>query len=185
MAMPDLARRYTVQELAAFPEDGNRYEIVHGELLVTPSPATRHQRLVARLMLALGNYLKGQGLEDTLYPGPADISWDDETLVQPDILVTIPEQSQGSWRVVKDLRLAVEVLSPSSRRGDRLVKRRLYQERGVETYWIVDPDARVVEVWRPGDEAAELVTDRLRWRVTAGAPELVVDARALLASLPG
>jgi Uma2 family endonuclease len=183
--MQDLARRYTVRDLAAFPEDGNRYEIVHGELLVTPSPATRHQRLVARLMLALGKYLEELGLEGTLYPGPADISWDDETLVQPDILVTVPEQSYGNWDVVKHLRLAVEVLSPSSRRGDRVVKRRLYQERGVETYWIVDPDARVVEVWRPGDEVAELVTDRLRWRVTAGAPELVVQVPELFASLPG
>jgi Uma2 family endonuclease len=80
--------------------------------------------------------------------------------------------------------LAVEVISPSSARADRLTKRRLYQRRGVATYWIVDADARLVEVWHPGDDRPEIVTDLLRWRVAPDAEELVIDLAELFEGLP-
>ncbi len=67
------------------------------------------------------------------------------------------------------------MVSPSSARYDRIVKRRVYQEHGVSTYWIVDPDAQVVEVWRPDDERPEIVTDVLRWRVGGEAEELAIE----------
>lgn len=177
MGMParSVSRRYAVAEVLAFPNDGNRYELIKGELLVSPAAAYRHQNVLLRLMFPLGNYLTPFGLKDTLVISPADITWDDETLVQPDLFVFAKEEIAGGWETKKTLLLAVEVLSPSSLRQDRWVKRRLYQEQGVTTYWVVDPEASVVEVWTPSDEEPRRVSDVLRWRVEPGAPELVVE----------
>ncbi len=177
--------RFTAAEILAFPSDGNRYEVVHGELLVTPGPLPRHQAVVTRLMTRLSAYLEPLGRLDTLYSGPADISWDDETLVQPDILVVTPGEVSNDWRTYRSLLLAVEVLSPSSARGDRTVKRRLYQEHEVETYWIVDAEAKSVEVWRPGAAQAEVVTGTLVWRPITHAPALMLEVGELLGALPG
>jgi Uma2 family endonuclease len=76
-------------------------------------------------------------------------------------------------------------VSPSSARADRVGKRTLYQRRGVATYWVVDPDARVVEVWRPDQDRPETVTDVLRWRVKPEAEDLVIDVPTLFIGLPG
>ena len=186
MAMPASpeTRRYTVDEVYAWPNDGNRYEVVHGELLVTPAPRAAHQGVVVHLLLRLGEYLTVLGLERTLFAGPADIFWGDDVWVQPDILVVAPEEVSTDWRTYQTLRLVVEVLSPSSARGDRVVKRGAYQQNRVATYWIVDADRRVVEVWHPEDEAPELVTDVLRWRVTAEAPELAISLPEVWEKVP-
>jgi Uma2 family endonuclease len=117
--------------------------------------------------------------------GPAAYFHRDEVYVQPDVLVAPPAEVSSDWRTITHLWLVVEVLSPSSARGDRLVKRRAYQEAGVATYWAVDPDRQVVEVWHPGDEVPELATRDLVWRVTTGAPELRLDLTELFARLPG
>jgi Uma2 family endonuclease len=76
------------------------------------------------------------------------------------------------------------VLSPSSARGDRLVKRRAYQENAVATYWVVDAERRVVEVWHPGDEVPELVTDVLCWHVSPDAPACAIPLGEVWAALP-
>jgi len=124
MAMPAAVRRYTVAEVLAFPEDGNRYELIRGELHVSPAPAPRHQVVVGRLYWELAQYLNPLGRRDTLFTAPADIFWDDETLVQPDLLVVSPEELSNSWTTFRTLVLAAEVLSPSSPRRDRVDKRR-------------------------------------------------------------
>ena len=184
MGMPDTVRHYTVDDVLAFPDDGNRYELVDGELLVTPAPAPRHQRVSMRLSVAIENYLTTWPGGAVLFASPADITWDREKLVQPDLFVVPVGEVSKSWKTVRTLLLAVEIVSPSSARGDRLVKRRLYQRQGVGTYWIVDPDARLVEVWHPDDERPEIVTDVLRWRVASGAEELVMDLEKLFQGLP-
>ncbi len=184
MGMPDTVHRYTVPEVLAFPDDGNRYEVVHGELLVTPAPRPRHQAVLGNVYAALRGYLATVARERTIFTAPADISWDDKTLVQPDILVVPPDEVTDDWKSYKTLVLAVEVLSPSTSRADRVIKRRLYQERRVATHWIVDIDAALVEVWHPDDERPEIVTDVLSWRVTPEAPELTIDINELFADLP-
>ena len=184
MAMPDTARRYTVSEVLAFPADGNRYELVHGELLVTPAPGARHQLVLAELHYTLRGYLDRTGRAATAVFSPADITWDDETLVQPDLFVVPQAEVSADWSTYKTLLLAVEILSPSSGRADRVVKRRLYQDQDVATYWIVDLEAQVVEVWHPDDERPEIMTDVLPWRVAAGAPELAIDLTSLFKDLP-
>jgi Uma2 family endonuclease len=184
MGMPDTARRYTVDEVLAFPFDGNRYELVDGDLLVTPAPSLTHQTVIKRLCLAIGRYLEGRTETAELVLSPADISWDREQLVQPDLFVVPASEVTRNWSSVRTLLLAVEVVSPSSARGDRLTKRLLYQRRGVGTYWVVDPDARLVEVWHPEDTRPEIVTDALTWRVTPDAEEMAISVGELFKGLP-
>jgi Uma2 family endonuclease len=184
MAMPNPARRWTAAMVRELPDDDNRYEVVHGVLLVTPAPRHVHQLVMGELYHRLRLYLDRLDPRYRVLFSPADISWDDETLVQPDLFVYPPEEHTGRWADIQTLLLTVEVLSPSSRRADRFIKRRLYQEQNVGTYWMVDLEARVVEVWHPGDEAPEVVTGTLRLRVAATAPVLEIALRELFQDLP-
>jgi Uma2 family endonuclease len=193
MAMPFTppARRYRVADVLAYPADGNRYEVVDGELLVTPSPAWRHQLLVSRLMARLLRYLEPLGLADTLITSPADITWgqdprDAEDLVQPDVFVIQRPGAIGSWRDVQALDLAVEIVSPGSSYADRVVKRKTYQRHHVTTYWVVDPEARLVEVWGPEDDRPGIATDVLTWRHAEATGDLTIGLQDLFAELdPG
>jgi len=129
-----------------------RYETVYGELLVTPAPRPRHQQLAFLLARRLAEYLDHEPVGEVLL-SPADISWGlADVLVQPDVFVVPAGMLRGTdsqWTAVSHLLLAAEVLSPGSGRADRFTKRRLYQERGVALYWLVDVDAQAVEVWTP------------------------------------
>jgi Uma2 family endonuclease len=185
MAMPDAARGWTAQMVRELPDDGNRYEVVHGVLLVTPAPSGWHQLVLGRLYAWLRAYLEPLGLGDTVLFSPADISWDEDTLVQPDLFVFPPHEWTGQWSTIRTLRLAVEVLSPGSRRADRFIKRRLYQEKRVETYWVLDIEAGSADVWHPEDAEPETTTGVLRWRVTPDARELVIDLNELFRGRPG
>ena len=111
---------------------------------------------------------------------PADIEFDPHTLMQPDVFVvpSVEGRRPRTWSDISQLLLAVEVLSPSTARADRTVKRRRYQRAGVPEYWIVDLDARLIERWRSGDERPELVTDELRWEVREGVAPLAIDLAA-------
>ncbi|HET8648876.1 MAG TPA: Uma2 family endonuclease, partial [Gemmatimonadales bacterium] len=141
-----------------------RYETVHGELLVTPAPGPLHQEIVARLLETLRGYLQRNRVGHA-FVSPADISWDPDSLVQPDVFVVDLDQARTmEWSQMTRLLLAIEVLSPSSARADRFTKRRLYQEAGVGLYWTVDPDARIAEAWTPEATRPEVVTERLQWR---------------------
>lgn len=161
----------------ALPGDGNRYEVVDGELLVTPAPSWRHQRAVIGIAARLWHYLRGTAWGEVM-SSPADISFREDRLVQPDVFVA-PLGPGGrrprQWSDIRGLLLAVEVLSPSTARADRQVKRRLYQEERVGEYWIVDLDARVVERWRAGDERPEIVAGTLSWRPDPSAAPFELD----------
>jgi Uma2 family endonuclease len=166
MGMPDtLTPVYWTADMARrLPDDGNRYEVVYGELLVTPSPRLWHQELVRRLLVALANYLQAHPV-GLVFASPADISWGEDVLVQPDVFVVPVEQARTlEWSAVRDLLLVAEVLSPSTPRHDRFTKRRRYQEARVPLYWIVDGEAREVEVWTPEDIFPRVERERLVWR---------------------
>jgi Uma2 family endonuclease len=182
--MPETVQRWTAQMVRELPEDGNRYEVVYGELLVTPAPRFRHQIVLGRLHAWIRSYLERLGRPDTVVFSPADISWTDDTLVQPDLFVISPDELSNDWATFKTLLLAVEVISPSSVRADRIVKRRLYQEQRVGAYWAVDIEAGLVEVWHPEDDRPRIVTDVLTWRVEPAGPELTITVDALLGNLP-
>ncbi|MGH7518979.1 MAG: Uma2 family endonuclease [Gemmatimonadales bacterium] len=157
---------FTADMVRALPDDGNRYEVVRGELLVTPAPRLWHQEIVLRLAEALREYLRREPVGHLLC-SPADISWGPDTLVQPDLFVVPLEQARTlEWSRITELRLVAEVLSPSSRRADRFTKRGEYQRRGVSVYWIVDPEDQQVEVWTPADTFPQLERERLLWHPT-------------------
>lgn len=182
MGMPRLyAERWTADMVRAFPDDGNRYEVIDGELVVTPSPALPHQRVVGALYLILAPWTEARGVGDTIM-SPADLGLEPDGLVQPDLFV-VPPNDDGSrprdWHEVTRLLLAIEVLSPSTAREDRGRKRRLFARVGVPEYWIADVDQRVIERWRPADELPELCNRTLAWRPPGAAEPLVIDVARL------
>ena len=172
---------YTADMVRAFPEDGNRYEVVHGELLVTPAPRLSHQLVVTRLATALSNYLVQYPVGVVLV-SPADISWGRrDVLVQPDVFVLSQQDAQtDDWKRVRRLLLVVEVLSPSTARADRFVKRRRYQEAGVPLYWIVDAEQQQTEVWTPDAEFPTIERDQLVWQPSGAAEPFLLTLRDLL-----
>jgi Uma2 family endonuclease len=159
---------YTAEMVRGLPNDGNRYETVRGELLVTPAPRVWHQVVVERLRAALGTYL-ARHPEWQLLTAPADISWTQDVLVQPDLFVVpIAEVRMLDWSRLRHLELVVEVLSPTTARADRFTKRRLYQEVRVPTYWIVDADEHFVEVWTPEAALPAVEREHVEWLPAGG-----------------
>jgi Uma2 family endonuclease len=132
----------------------------------TPSPTYGHQYLLGRLHAALAQALEGWK-DLVVLASPADIVLGPYALVQPDLFVLRidPGAPPKGWSEVGVPMIAIEVLSPSTAPCDRGAKRRIYQRAGVAEYWLVDPDARLVERWTPTDTRPEVVDERLEWRV--------------------
>jgi Uma2 family endonuclease len=174
---------YTADMVRAMPDDGNRYEVVYGELLVTPAPRPWHQILIHRLSVALELYLRGHPV-GVLLTSPADISWGPDVLVQPDLFVVSPDEARTlTWTRMRTLLLVAEVLSPSSARADRFLKRLRYREAGVPLYWVVDGDDRSVEIWTPADDFPLLERERLVWQPEAAPEPFELSLRELFQAL--
>jgi Uma2 family endonuclease len=176
MGMATTSKHWTIDMVRALPDDRKRYEIIDGELFVTPSPSLTHQRAVSQLFLRLAPYLKAEALGEAII-APADVEIAPDTMVGPDIFVIPPVTGKlpRYWSEAGRLLLVVEVLSPGTARTDRVRKRALYARERVPEYWIVDVDARVVDRWRPDDERPEVLTERLEWRPDTGHPALTID----------
>lgn len=185
MAMSLAQNDWTVERLRELPDDGNRYEVIDGVLLVSPSPSAVHQRAVGKLHLLLAPYAAQVGME--VFVAPSAITWSPRTEVQPDLLAVPLEDGRLVERFedVKELALVVEVLSPSTTRTDRWTKRREYQRRGVGEYWIVDTASRNVERWRPGDEEPEILFETLVWHPRDDVAALSIDLVALFRAMHG
>ncbi len=173
MAMPSLSPVTTIEELLALPEDGQRHELLDGVHVVTPSPRLPHQRVLGALWFGLRAGLERRP-ELELFSSPADLVLGPRTLVQPDLFVIRidPAHPPEAWAEVGVPVLAIEILSPATAPRDRGAKRRIYQAAGVGEYWIVDPDARLVERWLPSDARPEILTERLGWSIEG---ETVLD----------
>lgn len=186
MAMPTPTARWTVEMVRALPDDGNRYEVIDGELFVTPAPTWRHGDAILALIRRLLPYLDANPIGH-LKVAPQDIVYGERTMVEPDLFVVplVGGRPPRTWEEAGRLLLAVEVLSPTTARADRQVKRRLYQQHDVPEYWIVDVDARLVERWRPVDDRAELLSEELVWRPDLAHPPLVIDLPAYFAKVLG
>ena len=188
MAMTRLRERYwTADDVRALPDDGNRYECIDGALLVTPSAQMVHQRAVTDLMFLLHTFVR-DSTEGHLLFSPADIELEPGTLVQPDVFVALAKENAQrpyEWPDVASLLLAVEVLSPSTARRDRTVKREFYQRVGVGEYWVVDADAQRVERWRAADSEPELLTTSLTWAPAGASAPLVLDLAEYFAEVMG
>ncbi len=184
MAMAHPIADWTVAQVLELPDDGNRYEVVDGELLVSPAPSLPHQEAVQAVYERLKPFVDAYQLGRVLL-SPADIEFDERTLVQPDLFVAplLDGRRPRSWKEIRTLLLAVEVLSPTTARADRQVKRRRYQRHGVPEYWIVDLEARLVERWRPADERSEILAEGMEWRPVPQAPLLMIDLAQLFAEI--
>ena len=150
----------TVADLDVTPDDGNRYEVIEGELFVSCAPGIPHQRIVHHLLMAFGTYLV-RNLIGIVIPGPGVI-FSDLSGVIPDVVFVSkarqPEIAAGE-RVTGAPDLVIEVLSPGAENAqrDRVVKLQLYGKYGVPEYWIVDPGQRAVEVYRQQQGSLERV----------------------------
>jgi Uma2 family endonuclease len=161
-----------------------RYELVDGELLVTPAPSDRHQDIVGELYVLIREYVRKHGLGRARF-SPSTVTLTPQTRVEPDLYVVPVTDSEvaASPEPVTQLLLAVEVLSPSSARHDRITKRRFFQQQGVPEYWVIDGEAEIFEIWKPGDPRATLIDDRLVWRPREDVAAFELDARRFFAEL--
>ncbi|HEX9286279.1 MAG TPA: Uma2 family endonuclease [Thermoanaerobaculia bacterium] len=140
--------KFTYQDYLQLPED-RRYEIIGGELFLTPAPGTRHQRISARLQFLLTRRVRETG-EGEIFNAPCDLLLSETDVVQPDLLFV----ARGRERIVEERYvsaapdLVVEILSESTAKRDRGIKAKLYERTGVKEFWIVDPWEKTVEIFR-------------------------------------
>jgi Uma2 family endonuclease len=174
---------WTAEMVRALPDDGKQYECVYGELLVSPAPRPWHEVIVTRLLLVLTEYARRENV-GYVFGSRSDISWSDDTLVQPDAFVLpLSEARTLDWSAMKSLQLAVEVLSPSSVRADRFTKRRLYQDVRIPLYWLVDADAQEIEVWTPDVHFPKVERERVIWAPARASQPLVIELAELFKPL--
>jgi Uma2 family endonuclease len=172
MGMPAVRRHWSpeeVRELQGESRPWPRYELIGGELFVTPAPGASHQLMVTELARIVGNYLVAQPV-GLVFVSPADLELETNGITQPDVFV-VPRSGWVSattprWNSVRALSLAVEVISPSSARTDRVEKREVYVNSGTPDYWVVDIDARTVECWTTGRDTPQVVRSELVWSPT-------------------
>ena len=145
--MPRESHDWTVHDLDLIPEDGLQYELLDGALLVSPAPIPRHQRAAARLHLLLAAACPAD-LE--VFFAPLDWRPDIRTSLQPDLLV-VRKEDIGPANITRPLLLAVEVLSPSTRRKDAVFKGSKYEDSGVAGFWIIDPEAPSITAFELAD----------------------------------
>lgn len=142
-----LKQKLDYSDYARIPPDGKRYELLEGDVYVTPAPSPRHQRISRRLQRQLEDYFHARGLGE-VFNAPIDLILTPHDVVQPD-LVVVTEPAQVSDRGIEaPPALVVEVLSPSTREHDRTVKGRRYAALGIRHYWVVDPEASRIECYR-------------------------------------
>jgi Uma2 family endonuclease len=190
MAMPAVKRRWTARDVRALiaesPLQTPRYELVDGELLVTPSPTALHQRAIQRLLRALDAYLQRNPIGE-VYTSPFDVELERGTITQPDLFVLPMHEVRrvlAEGLPARELLLAIEALSPSSGRFDKVEKRFVYT-RHVPEYWIVDVDSRVFERWRQHESKPEVVVDSLVWHPTGAAERFTLELPPYFADVCG
>ncbi|RMD92127.1 MAG: Uma2 family endonuclease [Calditrichaeota bacterium] len=141
--------KFTYEDYRNLPDNGTRYEILAGELLMSPSPTRLHQIILLELSSRLNAFVKSHNLGQ-IFIAPFDVVLSKHNVVQPDIVFVSQKQQHLVFEThihgAPDL--IVEILSPGSIRRDRDIKRKIYSKFGVTEYWIVNPRQRTVEVYR-------------------------------------
>ena len=183
MAMPVAVPRYTLEDLESFPNDGNRYELLDGVLLVTPAPNPPHDVVRERIARALYLYF-GPSPIARVSAGAVEIA--PGLHLEPDILVLpVTPKVPARWTDVRTWWLAVEISGRGSRVYDRDFKRTAYTAVGVGEVWRADLAARCVFVTRPGDAAEYRADERLVWHPPQMRVPLVIDVPALFEGIEG
>jgi Uma2 family endonuclease len=183
MSTQPAVRRWTYEEFARLPNDGNRYEVIGGELFVTPAPAPLHQKVLTRLIAALDSFAEAHGLGEVF--APIDVLFGEGDYLEPDLIFI----SRDRLGIVSDRaaeaapNLVVEILSPATAMRDRGIKRERYARFGVREYWIVDIQRSRIERYFLLDEPdlpAEQASDTLDWQPVADGPVLTLNVPELL-----
>lgn len=156
---------------------GERWELVDGDVLVTPGPHWSHQDLVGELFVRLREYLRSTNV-GKVYLSPLDVKLEPGLILQPDLLAVPAGHLRSANDVVSKLLLAVEVVSPSSSRFDRVTKRPRYQRNRVQEYWIIDPGSQTIERWQPDDERPAILAESLSWHPAGAAQPFELDIPA-------
>ncbi len=155
--------RLTYEDFCRIPDDGMRHEIIDGVHYVTPSPVLRHQRLMARLHLAIGTFLERHPEVGEVFLSPLDTVFSPWDVVEPDLIFVAADQLDilTEPNIQGAPALVVEILSPSTRRRDLGIKRLLFDRGGVREYWVVDPKAHELTVYRRAPGGGLVATERL------------------------
>lgn len=176
MVMAAAAKVWRLDEVHSLPDDGNKYELIRGELLVTPPPSVAHEGLASALSAVLHPYVQRHGLG--WVQRPRAVLRREGNEVEPDLMVrpaVTPLPQEWEWLPIPIL--VVEILSASTRRRDFGQKRSFYMDIGVPEYWIVDGGARNVRVIRPARHD-QVVSEQLSWQPAAAPEALVIDLLA-------
>jgi Uma2 family endonuclease len=143
------AGAWTLDQLHRLPDDGNKYELVHGALYVTPAPSVHHERLLAALTRLLVPYVDRWSVGEVFHP--RSVIRHSPSEVEPDLMVRpVPAGGESDWERLPLPELVIEVVSGSSRLRDYNQKRDFYLELGIPEYWIVDGGRRTITIVRPG-----------------------------------
>lgn len=179
MAMPQTIP-WTRKDLDRLPDDGNRYELLDGELLVSPAPSPPHQQIVAWLSDVITPFVAAHRV-GIVHQARSVMVRGDSTQVEPDLMV-LPRIAFATWDDAPVPLLVIEVLSRSTPRRDLIQKRDFYLDRGVRDYWVVDRYSRsVTHITR---DRTETVTTILTWTPAEGvAPALEIDIAAMFAEV--
>jgi len=145
----EVITRMTFEQFRQLPDDGSRYELIHGEVRVTPSPTTRHQAVLQNLSMNLGPYVVKNHLGE-VYTAPLDVRLGEDMALQPDLIFISNANAaiiQEDW-IAGSPDLVVEVLSPSTAAHDRGTKLRIYGNASVPEVWFIDAWAKIVEIFK-------------------------------------
>ena len=174
MPMANHAKKWTLEELHSLPDDGNKYELIRGQLFVTPAPTVSHETILARLTRILEPYVAANGLGYVYHPR-AVIRIGNHTEVEPDLMVRqSPQDETVDWTQVPLPILVIEVASDSTRRRDRVQKLALYGDVRIPEYWIVDGEDRTIRAIRLGQDDV-IADDTLTWHPAGAELPLVID----------
>lgn len=177
--------KLTYEDYARLPDDGKRYQVVDGVLHVSSAPREKHQRVLMNLAWLLMDLVKEAGL-GRVYCAPFDFLLGKHDIVQPDLVFL----SNENLEILTELNaqgapdLAIEILSPSTRRLDEILKRRLYERVGVREYWMIDPELETLRILRPDaggrfEVAEELIAEYGATLASPLLPGLAVDLARL------
>jgi Uma2 family endonuclease len=176
MLMAPATSAWTLAELDRLPDDGNKYELIDGELFVTPEPSPAHERLALVMHRILSPYVRAENLGDVYTPRAVVRA--ERSEVEPDLMVRrTPHPLPEKWAQMPTPSLVVEILSRTTQRRDQEQKRSFYLRIGVAEYWMVDRWSRSIQDVRP--DTADIVAESvLEWRPSGARESLRIDVAA-------
>jgi len=184
MSIQHAAHRWTYEAFARLPDDGQRYEVIGGELFVTPAPKPIHAKIATRISRVLEEFVETHALGE-VFGHAIDIVFGEGDYLEPDLLFVSRERmsivTDRGVEAAPDL--VVEVLSPTTAARDRRLKRERYAFFGVREYWLVDPVARRFEIYRQtdvGSHDATITTESFQWQPVKDGPVLTLNVPDLL-----